>query len=312
MSSDKPDLEKPVEFSILIGLVSTQDRERIFDVLNAIENQSGKLSYEVIIVDRCQDMISDAIDKDFPAVKRFTCSRDTSLPVMRTEALSKANGQYIVVTEDHCVPAANWLENISRAFTEAPAETVAVGGCVNNGVAGSAFDRATYFCEYGAFAEPVVEGVTSNLPGMNIAYRHRALKEFGTGALERGFWETTIHPELLKKGYLFYSSNNVRITHSKKFSFGLFARQRFLYSRYYADMRYPPNQVLVRASAAFVTIALPVLLLLRALRSILSKPALRTGYFSSVPVLLLFYVVWAWGEMVGYLAGSDDALRQLE
>lgn len=312
MDSDNLDFDKPIEFSILIGLVSTQDRERIFEVLNAIENQTGNIGYEVIIVDRCQDRISESIDINYPTVKRLTCTADTSLPAMRTRALSQADGRFIVVTEDHCVPADNWLESFSKAFTDAPEETVAVGGCVNNGVADSAFDRATYFCEYGAFAEPVIEGLTSNLPGMNIAYRHKVLKGFDTDTLERGFWESTIHPELLKNGHLFYSSNNVRITHCKKFSFRLFARQRFLYSRYYADMRYPPQQVLIRAAAGLVTIVLPALLLLRSLRNAALKPALRKGYLSSMPVLLLFYFIWAWGEMIGYLFRSNNALRQLE
>lgn len=312
MDSDNPSPETSTEFSILIGLVSTQDRERIFDVLNAIENQTGNLSYEVIIVDRCQDRISDAIDQNYPAVKRLTCSADTSLPEMRTQALNRAEGRLIVVTEDHCVPASNWLESFSREFTKAPTDTVAVGGCVINGVAESAFDRATYFCEYGAFAEPVAEGLTSALPGMNIAYRHKALKEFDTGALERGFWESTIHPEMLKNGHLLYSSNNIRITHSKKFSIGLFARQRFLYSRYYADIRYPPQQILVRVAACLATIVLPVLLLFRSIRNASLKPALRKGYFSSMPFLLLFYMIWAWGEMVGYLLGSNNALGKLE
>ena len=312
MDSDKLDNEKQVEFSILIGLVSTEDRERVFEVLNAIENQSGSIAYEVIIVDRCQDRISDVIDSEFPAVKRLTCSTDTSLPAMRTRALKQAEGRFIVVTEDHCVPAGNWLESFSKAFAHAPPETVAVGGCVNNGVADSAFDRATYFCEYGAFAEPVAEGVTSNLPGMNIAYRHNVLKRFDNSLLEKGFWESTIHPELQKNGQLFFSSNNIKITHCKKFSFDLFARQRFLYSKYYADMRYPPQWILVRVAAGLATVVLPLLLLLRSLRNVMLKPALRKGYVSSIPVLLLFYVIWAWGEMIGYLVGSNNALRELE
>lgn len=312
MGKDYPEPGSSVEFSILIGLVSTQDQERILEVLDAIENQTGDFSHEVIIVDRCQDRISAKIDENYPAVKRLTCSRDTSLPAMRTQALKRAEGRFIIVTEDHCVPAGDWLENFFAEFKKAPPETVAVGGCVKNGVADSAFDRATYFCEYGAFAEPVVEGRTSNLPGMNIAYRHEVLKAFDSEALERGFWESTIHPELLKNGQLFYSSNLVITTHCKKFSFKFFAKQRFLYSRYYADMRYPSQQVLIRTAASLATIVLPVLLLLRSLRNMWLKPALRKGYVSSMPALLVFYVIWAWGEMMGYLFGSNDALKQLE
>lgn len=312
MTKPGPDQSQPVEFSILIGLVSTQDRERVFEVLDAIEHQAGEISCEVIIADRCQDHISGRIDQRYSNVRRLPCPHDASLPEMRSLALRQAGGRYIVVTEDHCVPDNNWLKSFAGEFERLPADTAAVGGCVNNGAADSAFDRATYLCEYGAFAEPVEEGFTSNLPGMNIAYRHEILKNTADDALNQGFWETTVHPDLLKRGFLLYSSNLVKTSHCKQFDLRLFVTQRFLYSRYFADLRYPPQQILVRCAASLATVFLPLLLLLRSLRTVRIKPGLKKGYLSALPALLLFYTCWAAGEVVGYLWGSNGALRRLE
>jgi len=143
------------DFSVLIGLVSTEDTDRIFEVLDALQKQQGTYSYEVIIADRLQKSPGAVIKENYPGLELIACPSSTSLPGLRTLALDKATGNYIVVIEDHCVPSANWLESIARAFQEAPEGTVAVGGCVENGVNDTALDWASFFCEYSAFLEPV-------------------------------------------------------------------------------------------------------------------------------------------------------------
>ena len=300
------------EFSILIGLVSTEDRGRILEILKALGNQIGQHRYEVIIADRRQDDISTRIDTAYPEVERIPCPEQTSLPHLRTLALDQACGRYIIVTEDHCVPAENWLASISQAFIEAPVGTVAVGGCVENGAAGTALDWATFFCEYSLFLEPVTEGVTKVLPGMNIAYHHSIFRDLDREHLTSGFWETTVHPVLLEKGFKLYSSNEIRVYHCKKFSFGLFTRQRFLYSRYYANLRFSRNRIVSRILAGLATPLLPPVLLYRSYKHIQTKHRLSNEFRSTIPILLVFYVVWACGEMVGYLIGGGNALTRIE
>jgi hypothetical protein len=312
MYKDKQNQGDAPEFSILIGLVSSVDRGRILETLDSLRNQSGSHRYEVIIADRRQDDISSSIDTGYPEVQMIACPVQTSLPELRTRALRRARGMYIIVTEDHCVPPDNWLASISRAFTEAPPGTVAVGGCVENGIRGTALDRATFLCEYSNFLEPVAEGVVTVLPGMNIAYHHSVFDNLADELLSSGFWETTAHPVLLEKGLKLFSSNKIRMYHSKKFSFGLFARQRFLYSRYYGDLRFPRNRVLNRILACLATLLLPPVLLYRTYRHIKTRNRPPGEFRSAMPVLLVFYLVWACGEMTGYLFGSGDALARIE
>jgi hypothetical protein len=147
---------------------------------------------------------------------------------------------------------------------------------------------------------------------MNIACRHSIFDSLEDELLISGFWETTMHPVLLEKGWKFYSSNNILVYHCKKFSYGLFTRQRFLYSRYYGDLRFTRNRILSRALACLATILLPPVLLYRHYKHIHTKNRLDSGFRSAIPTLLVFYAAWACGEMVGYLFGSGNALARLE
>lgn len=307
-----PDRASACSFSILIGRVSTEDNTRILETLNALRAQDGSPDYEVILADRRGDSVTEHIKSNYPEVQLLSCAADTSLPALRTRAFDKACGHYIVVTEDHCVPPKGWLAAIMSAFQSAPANMVAVGGPIENGVVDTAFDWATFICEYSAFASPVQTGPSDTLPGMNVTYRRAAIAELDKSLLTSGFWETTVHPVLRERGLVFYLSNDVGILHKKKFSFRLFTTQRFLYSRYYAGLRFRRDQVAPRVVACGLTLALPPLLLLRMVLNHLGKPRIRSELIRALPYLAVFSLVWAWGEMVGYISGVGDALSRIE
>lgn len=312
MNNNTEETTDTPEFSILIGMVSTEDSDRILEALDVLRKQTGSHTYEVIIGDRRNDEVGERIDRDYPEVVRIACSPDKSLPELRTLALDRAAGRYIIVTEDHCVPSENWLESLSGAFAGSPDDVVAVGGCVENGVSDTALDWATFLCEYSYFLDPVEEGDTTVLPGMNVAYKREIFPELDRDLLTSGFWETTVHPVLIDKGLKFFSTNKIRLYHCKKFSFGLFARQRYIYSRYYAGLRFGKGQLLKRVVAFGATVLLPPLLLIRSRKQIKQKNRLEKEYRSAMPILLLFYVIWAYGEMAGYLLGTGDALARIE
>lgn len=303
--------DSPV-FSILIGLVSTEDSDRIIETLNVLRKQIGSHVYEVIIGDRRHDAISRRISDEYPEVLRILCPPHMSLPELRTLALDRAAGRYIIVTEDHCVPSENWLESMYDAFAESAEDVVAVGGCVENGVYDTPLDWATFLCEYSYFLDPVEEGDTTVLPGMNVAYKREIFADLDRELLTSGFWETTVHPVLLDKGFKFHSTNKIRLYHCKKFSFGLFARQRYIYSRYYAGLRFGKGELLKRFVAFGATVLLPPLLLIRSRKQIRRKNRHAREYRSAMPILLLFYIIWAYGEMAGYLLGTGDALARIE
>jgi hypothetical protein len=303
---------KTPTFSILIGLVSTEDKNRVLEVIDALHHQEGSCSYEIVIGDRRHDEISDIIRKQYPEVKLLPCPPNMSLPLLRTTALDKAIGEYIIVIEDHNVPSENWLNSIYDVFQRVSTAVVAVGGCVENGVTDTPLDWATFLCEYSLFLEPVREGLSDVIPGMNVCYRHSILKELDRSLLTSGFWETTVHPLLLKKGMELYSTNSIKIYHSKKFSYALFARQRFIYSRYYAGLRFKKNELTRRVMACLASVVLPSLLLFRMFKQMRKKQRFFAEFKSALPILFIFTIIWALGEMVGYVFGPGNALAKIE
>ena len=299
-------------FSILIGRVSTEDSDRVLELLDALRHQDGSPDYEVIVADRRLDRITELIRDNYPEVRLLLCAAGTPLPELRTRALECAHSEYIVVTEDHCVPPRHWLASILKTFEAAPMETVAVGGPVENGVVDSALDWATFLCEYSAFVAPVPNGPTPSLPGMNVAYRRSALIKLGREVLIGGFWETTVHPLFTRKSLLLYQSDTIQIVHKKKFSLRLFIHQRFLYSRYYAGLRMCRSTLVARLVMSILTLGLPALLLLRIGRNLMTKKRLIPQFIRALPYLIIFVLIWACGELVGYLRGPGDALSRIE
>ena len=310
--------QSDVRFSIVIGRVSTEDSDRILETVDPLRQQTYRAPFEVLIVDRLNDAISSKLETHQPHVTLLRCDRRTTLPSMRALGLRAAKGEWVVVTEDHCVPAADWLQAFEDAIGGASKDVVAIGGVVENGLADTAFDRATFLCEYHAAMAPRVpanDTISADVPGMNVAYCKAAIERLDPSLLTEGFWETTVHPALRKVGGVFVTSDRIVVSHRKAFSRKLFLRQRFLYSKYYAARRFSKAEKIKRALALAMAPALPLLNSYRLAVSLMSKKRLTRQEARAVPHLLAFYCIWAAGEMSGYWNGpaaSEEALRQIE
>ena len=297
--------------AVVLGRVSTEDTDRVIETIEALDPAVSGEQCEIVIADRLHDALSERIPRDYPHVRLIGCPPEMALPEMRTLAFEASSAPIVAVTEDHCVPAPGWAKTISAAFAQGGPDLVAVGGSVVNGVHDTGLDWATYLCEYSFFSPPVAEGDSAILPGMNVAYRRSALESLPRDLLTSGFWETTVHPVLLERGGRFRSLNDLVMLHKKRFSWGLFASQRFIYSRYYAGLRFGDASLPKRAVASLASLALPPLLLVRAVQA-----ARRKGHgremLRACPHLLAFYCIWAVGESVGALRGPGNALAMIE
>jgi hypothetical protein len=230
---------------------------------------------------------------------------------MRTLAFEASGAPIVAVTEDHCVPSPGWAKTITTAFEEGGPELVAVGGSVVNAVTDTGLDWATYICEYSFFSPPVAQGGSTILPGMNVAYRRSVLERAPRKLLTSGFWETTLHPLLLKDGGRFLSLNELVMLHKKRFSWRLFASQRFIYSRYFGGLRFANSALPIRLAASLATLALPPLLFMRAVAAT-RKKGLGREMLRASPYLVPLYLIWAVGESVGVLRGPGKALAMIE
>ena len=159
---------------------------------------------------------------------------------------------------------------------------------------------------------PVQAGSTRVIPGNNVAYKRWAVESSAAEDRKGGFWEITLHPMLLQRGYQFHMEPNMVVSHQKHFGVWEYIRQRYHYSRYYAGFSTQRRSLLFRLFRLATCILLPPLLMQRILSSGFSKRRFLKELLLSVPLLLVFTTVWALGEMVGYLLGAGQSLDRIE
>jgi hypothetical protein len=103
----------------------------------------------------------------------------------------------------------------------------------------------------------------------------------------------------------------ISVGHKKHYTVGEYLSQRYLYARSYAGARVADASLPTRLGYGAAALALPPLLFYRTISRVVSKGRHRAELVRSLPLLAVFVVSWALGEMVGYVAGPGDSLAKV-
>jgi glycosyltransferase involved in cell wall biosynthesis len=277
--------------------------------LEAIEQQEGDIPIEVVVADCTGAATVAAIRERFPEVRVLAFTEPMSVPELRAQAIGKAVGRLVAVTEDHCVPRRDWLQQMRLAHQRHG--WAAVGGGVVNGAVDTAVDWAAFFCEYSRHIAPVQEGPSASIPGMNVVYDMHALSSM-PDLFEEGLWENFIHDRIRAAGYILGLSASVIVFHEKLFTVGMFTSERFHYSRSFAGTRVQGQPFWKRLAWATGSWLLPLLLIGRTTRAVLFRNSgYIRPYLRALPLVCYFCVIWSMGEFVGYLAGPGKSILKV-
>ena len=277
--------------------------DHLLKVLTAIDRERATLPIEVLVVSRLGAALRDRVRGAAPWARWLDVDAGTPIPQMRAAAFEIATAPLIAVIEDHVVVPSGWSEIVVRAAHETGG---VVGGPVENLAKRTLIDRAAFLCEYSHCLPPGRAGLSSWLPGNNVAYPAATLRPHAAIAAAGG-WENEVHAAITASGGQLIFVPEMVAGHDMSYSLGGYMSQRYLYARSYAGNRLRGASFALRAAYAIATLALPALLLLRISRNVLGNPAYRKSLLMSLPLLVLFVVAWAAGEGVGYLAGPGDA-----
>jgi len=280
----------------------------IAECLSALDNQKCDFAFEVIVVDRTEDKTAEYICERFPRVKLTKLSAPCGIPEMRAVGMAQARGEFLAITEDHCIVPQNWLAEIIKAHESG---YQVVGGAVENGSPERLIDWAVFLCEYSAFMPPIAAGETPFITGNNTSYS-RLLIEQADESLKKDYWEYFLQDELKSLGTKFLSAPTLVVSHKKEFGFFYFLSQRFYYSRSFAAMRKRRSSVAEQITYLLYTPVLPFHLIWRIARNVKRKKRNRKEFFLSLPLLLIFMGSYALGELAGQLFGSGNSLFEVE
>lgn len=275
--------------------------------LDALDRQPDRGAMEVVVVEPADAPAGPALRGRTPAVRVVEVDRREAIPRLRAHGVKAATAPIVAILEDHGAVGPGWSTAVLNAHR---GDAAAVGGPVANG-RGGLVNWAAFFCEYSAYMPSVPEGDWHDLPGNNIAYKRPHLMRH-VGVLEGGQWESWINDRLRAEGERLVSTNTARVDHIKTFRFWTYLRQRYLFSRSYAGMRRPDQSWPKRLIYGFGSAALPLMITARIAKNALRKRYHLGRFFQALPLIVLFQVSGAAGEMIGYLIGPGDSLDHVD
>jgi hypothetical protein len=149
--------------------------------------------------------------------------------------------------------------------------------------------------------KPFVPYVIQDIPADNASYKRWALDRC-TDVRARGFWEPDIHAKLRAEGYQLFMTPRIGVRHVRSFTFTEFMRQRFWHGRQFGSSNALRLSTAVRLAHIIAAPLIPFLMLTRIVRQVFRRRRHITQLLLATPVMVLFLVSWATGEIVGYLA----------
>ena len=278
--------------------------DTITATIQALLIQCQGLEAEIIAVVSGEDP-SRAVLRDLePKLRVIEMAGRHSVPQLRAEGIRAARGRLVAITEDHCLFSPGWAAGLVRTLDSRDA--AAAGGPVENGRTGSGLEWAIYFSRYAGSMPPLPRGSTGSLPGNNACYKREVLETLAP-LYAHGFWENDINRELAARGYVLWLEPDLVVTHHKPYRFGPYLALRYRHARCFGGMIQTG-----RMQRALLSPLIPVLLLVRAARAVFAKKRRRRQFLLALPPLLLCYLVWFWGELVGYLCGPGQSCSQTD
>ncbi len=223
----------------------------------------------------------------------------------RAAGLRISRGRLVAMTEDHAVPAADWVEKVLEAHKQ---DFLVIGGPILDG-SNHPLNSAIYYCDFGRYGLPFESGRVSYVSDVNVAYKREALE------LTRHLWwaayhETTVHWALQGLGFELFLDNRPIVT-EKRPAVSLYNAfvERTEWGRVFAETRANTVTIEKRAAFALGAVLLPALMFSRVLRHMLRQRISMVKFLRVVPYVLVLLVGWGIGEMEGYITSTSNPVR---
>lgn len=269
--------------------------------LTALEQQRESPEFDVVVA--AAPMLGDLahIRRRFPQARLIVSEKVTTPIHLAAAAVNAADGEIILLTEDHCVPDLDWVATLSRGIT---AGRGAVGGSVDPLDEGSMtpFDWAFYYVDFFRYQTPQHGGAVNALSSCNVGYRKGDLNSLDD-QWRTSLHETRIHAALRQRIGPLWMDPGARVKAGRKVNRPDALRERFAFGRIYACRRIDQPHGALRPWLALASPLLPLLLLVRLGRAAQRDRVTARKFLRSLPDLALLVLAWSVGEALGYWTG---------
>jgi hypothetical protein len=292
-----------------VVIASCRDRALLWRAVDAVQAQVDAHGGELVIVRAGDAAEIAAVRAHCPSARVVPAPSDAGIPRLRGLGLAAAVGDPVAMTEDHCVPAPDWLD---RLLVHTGRGLHVVGGGMANRPGSGPVAWGAYLTDYGfySYARPPATTAVPLLTAANIAYRREVVPEVAAWC-GKGAWENVVHDRLAAAGRALHFAPEARVYHDHRYRFGAFCRDRYEHGWDYARARLTEDRSARRWLLFLLAAVLPPLLLWRIARAAGKED--RGQFLRVLPVTTAFLFSWAAGEAAGYYRGplrdGEDAGR---
>ncbi|NOT48009.1 MAG: hypothetical protein HOP17_09730 [Acidobacteria bacterium] len=305
--------ETELELTVLLAVVSGEQAVR--ENLTALTRQIDFEKAEIIVpFDKWSSGVGTLV-LEFPGVRfhyidDLGFAEDESISVhqhrlydrRRAVGLMLSRGRIVAMTEDHALPAEDWVKQIV-AVHEQPYDVI--GGAVENGL-DRPLNWAWYYCDFGRYGRPFDRGEVLFVSDVNLSYKRSALT--ATYDLWHEFYqEAAVHWAMLARGgQLFLDDRPVVFQMRPRLKFGQAMRERVNWGRVFAETRANNLTNLYRFLFSIGTLLLPLIMSSRVLGHMRRQGQTLITMITTLPIAFLFLVGWSAGEFLGYLLATPN------
>jgi hypothetical protein len=296
-------IERP---AVTVGIASLCEASMIARTLEALGAQAGAPPFDVVVAHKPGLAGLDGLRTAFPHVQ-FVSRDGVEAPIhLQALAAEHATGELFVLTEDHCVPDAEWVGRLAKALQPGRA---AVGGPIEWPEGASAVAWAFYFLDFYRYVGPLRDGPSATLSVCNVAYRRDDLEAI-RGCWQDGFHETEVHKSLVERHGPLWAVPDARVRMSRRVGFSGAVKECYGQGRLFASKRVEFADTRQRLSYVVFGLTLPVVLFLRRAQVAFKRPDTRRRFLGALAPMTAMVLAWSWGEWLGYLTGRPA--RRLE
>ncbi len=299
-ASPPPGPALPETPSVTVAVVGICSAAHLRRCLEALAAQEGAPEFDVVVAYDPHVPDVPALQADFPDVRLVANEGQRNPLELASLAIGTAEGDVILLTEDHCIPRADWVRTMVAA--QRPGRAV-VGGRVEVRPGASATDWAFYFVDFFRYAAPVQEGPSPTLTVCNVSYKKAELEQV-RDVWETYFHETAINDTLRQRFGDLWLVPDSEVSMRRNVTFADAIYERYAFGRLFGCTRIGFCSPGRRLYYAVFAPLLPVILMGRMASKALRSPRLARSFLRALFPLTTMVLWWSWGEWLGYVTGK--------
>jgi len=258
--------------------------------------QCEALGAELVISDSTGECLPHPLPPSFSKIRHLVFP-GASVFDLRAKATGEASGEIVAWTEDHCVPAPDWCQEIREAHERHPDADI-IGGAVVNGSEDGLMDWSNFLCTFGPFIPPMGRPPKKRAPAVaNLSIKRRALPP---DPIRAGFIEIAIEGRLLSAGRIRFD-DSILVTHIQSWGFWGTYAAHFHNGRSTTGLLADSLSPARRLRQMMICFLMPFELMRTSVTPLLGKSGVPWG--RNLPLMFGLALAFSAGEFVG-LAGK--------